>query len=485
MTRSQTEESTLVAVYDILNCGPRSRFTANGKLVHNSNYNPQNMPRVGTTPKVSDALRNCLKAPKGHMVVVADLSGIELRVNHFLWKVKSTMKLYAGNAEADLYKVFAAARYGVPESEVTKPQRQLAKVAQLGLGFGAGWATFKKVAKTMGGIVLTDDESQAVVEAWRTQYSEITNGWRTCHARLQDIRDGVETPVDPWGLMVTCPEGIRGPSGRIIRYPALHTEPGTQGREEWWYGSGRHRARIYAGKIDENCIAEGTLVLTPDGWLRIECVQPTDLVHDGVSFVPHGGLVCKQVQPVIPIDGVYMTPDHEVLTNEGWKAALEGPRPFRPDIWGIDSLELGGFRRTPHAVALSVPVRSAGSKAGGGRDGGVETRGDPQLRVYDILNCGPLHRFVVRGTKGPFIVHNCVQFLARDVVADNALDVFKQTGFRPVLSVHDELVYIAPEGEAQALLDSVQSIMRTPPKWWPQLITWSEGDIARTYGAAK
>jgi hypothetical protein len=294
-------------------------------------YNPQNMPRVGKAPKTSDALRNCLKAPKGHMVVVADLSGIELRVNHFLWKVKSTLDLYTGNAEADLYKVFAAARYNVPESEVTKDQRQLAKVAQLGLGFGAGWATFMKVAKTMGGIVLSEDESRAVVDAWRTQYNEITQGWRTCHARLQDIRDGVETAVDPWGLMVTCPEGIRGPSGRLIRYPGLHTEHGAQGRDEWWYGTGRHRARIYAGKIDENL----------------------------------------------------------------------------------------------------------------------------------------------------------VQFLARDVVADNALAVFRQTGFRPVLSVHDELVYIAPEKEAQPLLDEVQKIMRVSPKWWPQLITWSEGDIARTYGAAK
>jgi len=295
-------------------------------------YNPQNLPRVNPkAPRVSDALRNCLKAPPGHKVVVADLSGIELRVNHFLWKVPESMALYQADSEADLYKSFAAVRYSIPESEVTKAQRQLAKVAQLGLGFGAGWRTFKRVAKTMGGLDLSDEEAEAVTVAWRTQYIEITQGWRTCHARLASIRDGDEHPVDPWGLTVTCKEGIVLPSKRIIRYPGLHTEIDAADKMEWWYGTGRHRARIYAGKITENV----------------------------------------------------------------------------------------------------------------------------------------------------------VQALARDIVADNALATFQATGFRPQLSVHDELVYVVPAGDAVSLLDTLQSNMRTPPRWWPELVTWSEGDIADTYGSAK
>jgi len=51
--------------------------------------------------------------------------------------------------------------------------------------------------------------------------------------------------------------------------------------------------------------------------------------------------------------------------------------------------------------------------------------------------------------------------------------------------VHDELVYVVPESLAQETLDMVQNIMRTPPTWWPELLTWSEGDIADTYGDAK
>lgn len=595
-------------------------------------YNPQNMPRVTPgKPKVSDALRNCLRAAPGYKVVVADLSGIELRVNHFLWKVPESMALYQKDAQADLYKAFAAVRYGIPEDEVTKAQRQLAKICQLGLGFGAGWATFKKVAKIMGGIDLTDEEAEAVTTAWRTQYIEIVQGWRSCHARLQDIRDGAETECDPWGLTVTCAEGIRLPSGRVIRYPGLHTEKDAKGRDEWWYGTGRHRARIYAGKVTENCIAGGTLVLSKRGWVDIADVTRYDLIHDGVEFVRISGLASKGVQSCLRVDGVWMTPDHEVLTNEGWTSALESPRPFRPDIRGVDNIELGGFGWTSEPMAVSLRLWVANRKGWGRGDQGGKARGAPKLRVYDpavdrrressaryvqtsgvrglpqhdrpvpvtvapvmeklrrawdrgmrsvaarvqfllggyggllcsgvglgqagqrgpilsrelpmgvapnqhheqenhgvnsrhsgdqsphgdrqndpiqpseirvasgqtghsavtekqvfdIINCGPRRRFVVMGSGGPFIVHNCVQALARDIVADNAFDVFRATGYRPQLSVHDELVYVAHANEAQSLLDTVQSTMRTPPKWWPQLVTWSEGDVADTYGAAK
>lgn len=86
---------------------------------------------------------------------------------------------------------------------------------------------------------------------------------------------------------------------------------------------------------------------------------------------------------------------------------------------------------------------------------------------------------------GPVVVHNCVQALARDVIAGNALDFFKLTKLRPALMVHDELVYVVPESDAEAALSELQKIMRTPPNWWPELVTWSEGDVADTYGAAK
>ena len=83
------------------------------------------------------------------------------------------------------------------------------------------------------------------------------------------------------------------------------------------------------------------------------------------------------------------------------------------------------------------------------------------------------------------IDENIVQHLAREVIADNMIAIRKATGYRPVLTVHDELIYIVADMDADAMLATVQSHMRTPPTWWPELITWSAGDIGDTYGDAK
>jgi hypothetical protein len=96
--------------------------------------NQQNLPRIPRDKtgqiidKPTNILRLSLVAPRGHKVVVADLSGIELRVNHTLWKVADSMALYAEDPEADLYKSFAAKLYNKPKADVTKDERQFAKL---------------------------------------------------------------------------------------------------------------------------------------------------------------------------------------------------------------------------------------------------------------------------------------------------------------------------------------------------------------------
>ena len=296
-------------------------------------YNPQNLPRVKGAP--SDALRNSLLAPPGHKVVVADLSGIEMRVNHFFWNVSSSVKLFENDPQADLYKDFAATLYEVPVSEVTKDQRQVGKVAHLGLGYQSGWETFQKFAKTQGGVILSEKRSRDIVTTWRSLYSDIKEGWYKCHSALSTIRDGNEgAPVDPWGMVFPTKEGLRTPKG-VIRYPDLReqdsTREGWEDSKEFVYAHGRNKANLYGGKMNENI----------------------------------------------------------------------------------------------------------------------------------------------------------VQHLAKCIIADNALDVQGHTNLVPALMVHDELVYIVPEDEAQIVLDVVQAIMRKPPIWWPELVTWSEGSTADSYGEAK
>lgn len=310
-------------------------------------YNPYNLPKLKKHPRPGDALRKSIRAPKGFAIVAVDSSGIEMRFNHFLWKVPYSMALWQGNPKADVYRAYMAQRLGIEPHEVTDEQRYASKVENLGLGYGMGAPKFQFTARVNSGLILTLDEAQISVSAWRELHPEICRGWQKCHEALEYIAAGKEIAIDPWGLFTTCKEGIRLPSGRLILYPNLRKEkrleyprnpdgtPDTS-REprlkvDWVYGDGRHKARIYAGKVDENIVQAG----------------------------------------------------------------------------------------------------------------------------------------------------------ARDVVYEALFDIYKQTGHVHSHEVYDEGVWVVPEAEASDFLELVQRRMRTPPAWWPELVTYSEGHVGACYADAK
>jgi DNA polymerase len=255
---------------------------ANGKLVHNSGkLNQQNLPRVSGKP--TDALRKSLRAPAGRKVVVVDLSGIELRVNHFLWNAKSSTELFIADPEkADLYKDFASKLYNVPVAEVTKAQRQIGKIAHLGLGFGSGPQTFIRIAKTMGGVTMSEAEAIDVVKRWRTEYNAIRKGWAMCNTALVYLYNKeYGKTLDLWGMCVTHEEGIKTPVG-MIRYPALEYD---EGDKQFWYGEGRNRARLHGPLVDENLVQHLARCIMAEQMLSI--AAKFDVVH-----TVHDEVVC-------------------------------------------------------------------------------------------------------------------------------------------------------------------------------------------------
>ena len=200
---------------------------------------------------------------------------------------------------------------------------------QLGLGFGAGGPTFRRVAKQQGGVDISDEQSQTAVKVWRNEYADIVRGWSKCHNALRLIERGsVGDPIDPLGLVRTIDGGLQLPSGRQIRYPGLERD------EDGDYSYGnvpRYKARVHGPKVDENI----------------------------------------------------------------------------------------------------------------------------------------------------------VQALARDVVFNAAYEFWKRTKYVYNLMVHDELIYVVPEDDAERLDGILEECLRTPPSYWPELVLWSEGGWAQVYGEAK
>lgn len=78
------------------------------------------------------------------------------------------------------------------------------------------------------------------------------------------------------------------------------------------------------GKLREEfkatCLAEGTLIRVKGvGFKRIEDVTSSDLVWDGEDWRQCDGAKYMGEKEVILVNGVWCTPDHLFLTNEGWR----------------------------------------------------------------------------------------------------------------------------------------------------------------------
>ncbi len=75
---------------------------------------------------------------------------------------------------------------------------------------------------------------------------------------------------------------------------------------------------------------------------------------------------------------------------------------------------------------------------------------------------------------------NICQALARIVIGEQMVQVAKR--YRVVMTVHDSIGCIAPEGEAQEALDFVQECMRIRPTWAPELPLDCEAGYGASYG---
>jgi len=131
--------------------------------------------------------------------------------------------------------------------------------------------------------------------------------------------------------------------------------------------------RIADGKTD--CIARGTLVLTDRGEVPIEQITTDHRVWDGVNFVRHLGAVCKGVQRVIEYDGLVATPDHEVMTNDGWTRFEDAAR---------------GQRRITRTGVGGIPLRHADDHRAGVRGVELSSESEGQLQCLRAYPHGPV-----------------------------------------------------------------------------------------------
>ena len=74
--------------------------------------------------------------------------------------------------------------------------------------------------------------------------------------------------------------------------------------------------------------------------------------------------------------------------------------------------------------------------------------------------------------QGPMLVHNCVQAVARDCLAE-AITRLETAGYPVVFHIHDEIVVDAAEGECS--LKEMERLLSVVPDWAPGLPLNADG----------
>jgi len=313
------------------------------------NYAPAVTRRFGGTQKVNmlnlpkNDMRKAILAPKGSMLVTADMSQIECRL---LAMIANEEKILSAFREhRDIYCEFGEKIYDKPITKADYEERFISKGAVLGLGYHLGAPGFNRNIQSMAKNILNRDiilgakTSLKIVSLYRRTYTKIPKLWRLLQGHFLSVLQGKSQGPSKFrnGILVYDKHQIHLPDGSRIQYHSGQLE------------------NTHGGHMAENvCIAHGTKIFTDSGWKLIQNITLTDLVHDGIGFVNHGGLLHNGTREISNIDGVYMTPDHEVLTKTGWTQAHESPRPYWINLRSTDHTTRRRNRWTSSFMAMPM-----------------------------------------------------------------------------------------------------------------------------------
>ncbi len=321
-------------------------------------------------------IRPSFVAAEGKVLVWGDWSSIEARAMPWLAASPGGERkldiFRRGDADPSLpgvYLITAGEMLNKDPLEVTKAERQShGKVPELSLQFGGAEGALMKMGVTYR-VYIDPVTAKWMVGAWREKNQWAVDFW----GKFQTSRNGeVERATGLWGAVnmalrnpgtaypagrvayVFDPSYMDGtlfcalPCGRLLTYPdcklrtrSLKDKDTGEVTEKTaiWYRKGYGWSALWHGK----CLAGDTLVATDRGWIAISDVRPADQLWDGEEWVQHQGLLHQGSKSTMPVDGVRMTPDHEVLTDDGWKQAAQ----------------LEGFHRT----AVRLPDRASAGTA--------------------------------------------------------------------------------------------------------------------------
>jgi DNA polymerase len=249
-----------------------------GRFGGTEKLNMQNLPRGGE-------LRQCLMAPKGHLIYVADLSNIEARM--LAWLAGETDLVEQFRNGEDIYSNFASVIYDTPINKKDNPtERFVGKTAILGLGYGMGAEKFQATLKSgaMGPPIEFElSKTKEIVNKYRSTYPGIKNLWYKLEDKLR-LSLHKDNYSMTYGPLTVDHESLILPNGMALRYHNLRTT-----RDGLTFDSRNKPEYTYGGKITENVVQALSRIVITDSMLRLSKSIPNGkvalTVHDEIIIV--------------------------------------------------------------------------------------------------------------------------------------------------------------------------------------------------------
>ena len=250
---------------------------------------------VRTLPRQSGD-RAMLCAPRGHGMLVADLSAIELRI--FAWLAGESDLLAKLVAGENVYRERAVALYGsCPEGKKSK-EYIIGKQSILATMYGLGVDTFLARCHTEWGLPdATPDEAKAAVTGFRDTFKGMVSMWTKAEWLLRRMCDREAGEPKPWSAfprVLACSQRVVLPSMRSMWFEQIE-QSGTR----WRYKVRAHRrgapvedAHTHGAKVCQNLMNAMARDVTCATLYRVAIdtgVHPVFMNHDELVYVAHAG----------------------------------------------------------------------------------------------------------------------------------------------------------------------------------------------------
>lgn len=247
-------------------CGAHTRRWSGG-----DDTNFQNLTRGA-------AIRRGIKAPDGHLIAAPDQSQGECRILNWLAGQEDVLERFRQGA--DPYIPIASKFYGRPITREDTAERGFGKQSELSCGFGCGWAKFQTTAYrgTYGpSIVLSDDDSKAAVNLYRSEHPFVTKLWDEGTWAIGQLH---AKNTFTWRVLQGSNGRLHHPNGSWLDYNGLFWSEGEwrlRGRRGGW-------SKMYGSKLVENVVQWLSRIVTCEAMLRFKeaGVPIVGMAHDDV-----------------------------------------------------------------------------------------------------------------------------------------------------------------------------------------------------------